>query len=241
MKNLLALFLLLGALSLNAQTKDYSDLLSLFVDEKFEKCLRKAEDYTLSDKTKAAPLPYLFMSRCFYEMSKRDEFKETYPKANSDCFKYISKYAQMAKKKPDEARMEEFQDYLNELRKFGISEAEDRIGKGKVSNAKFYFDAMADIDPKDVGALIMYAYCLEFAKDKKSTLSFDKAKELLTKGEASTDQEVQKDFLKYALIFYSTKLSEKGSNDAALEWMNLGDSYFKGDAEYKAAKSLIGG
>ncbi|MEY3835453.1 MAG: hypothetical protein RI989_881 [Bacteroidota bacterium] len=70
MKKLLLFVFLIGSLKSFAQT-DYPDLLAMFVDEKYEKCLYKAEKYTLNEKTKKDPLPYLFMSRCYFEMSKR--------------------------------------------------------------------------------------------------------------------------------------------------------------------------
>ena len=74
------------ALSAVAQG-DYNDLLELLVDEEYEKLLYKAEKYTLSDKTKKDALPYVYMSMAYYEISKRDEFAEKYPKAFKESLK----------------------------------------------------------------------------------------------------------------------------------------------------------
>jgi len=87
-------FLILAFIAMSsaqAQTEnDYKDLLTLFVTEKYEKCLYKAEGYTLDEKTKKDPLPYMFMSRCFYEMSRRDEFKEKYQIGRASCRERVS-------------------------------------------------------------------------------------------------------------------------------------------------------
>ncbi|MFM7682425.1 MAG: hypothetical protein ACKO7P_06735 [Bacteroidota bacterium] len=139
MKNIFTLLLLSLATFANAQKTQYDDLLSLFVDEKYVKCLQKAESYTLSDKTKGHPLPFLFVSRCYYEISKIDDakMKEDYANAGKDCFTYISKYFQAATVKTkdknckecepalsykDEARVDEFKDYFLELRKLAYSQ-----------------------------------------------------------------------------------------------------------------------
>ena len=42
--------------------KDFKDLLSAFVDKKYENVLNKAENYTLRDDTKKHTLPYLYIS-----------------------------------------------------------------------------------------------------------------------------------------------------------------------------------
>ena len=51
MKKLLLFIFLMGSLKSFAQN-EYPDLLAMFVDEKYEKCLYKAEKYTLNEKTK---------------------------------------------------------------------------------------------------------------------------------------------------------------------------------------------
>ena len=61
-----SLFTMLYSLGSFAQS-DYNDLLLMYVDEKYERCLYKAEKYTLDEKTKKEPLPYLFMSMSYFQ------------------------------------------------------------------------------------------------------------------------------------------------------------------------------
>ena len=57
---------LLGLFQISfAQEKnEFEELLLLFVDEEYEKCLRKAEKYTLDKETRREPMPYLYIAMC---------------------------------------------------------------------------------------------------------------------------------------------------------------------------------
>ena len=56
---------LLGSASF-AQKHVYEDLLVMYVDEKYDKCIAKAEGYTMADDTKKDALPFLYMSMWFF-------------------------------------------------------------------------------------------------------------------------------------------------------------------------------
>ncbi len=77
--------------SLNAQ-EDYMDLLLLFVDEKYDVCYGKAMKYTGKDKTKADPLPYLYIAMSSFEMSQDHKYTNVYPKAYKTAISYSAKY-----------------------------------------------------------------------------------------------------------------------------------------------------
>ena len=87
-RTLLVIMALAYTLSGVSQKGVYEDLLVMYVDEKYEKCLGKAESYTLKESTRKDPLPYLYMSMCFFEMSKLEKFDEDYPKAFRSSLKY---------------------------------------------------------------------------------------------------------------------------------------------------------
>lgn len=240
MKNLFAvLFYVFNLVSASyAQTdKDYKDLLTIFVSDKFEKCLYKAEGYTLKEETKKDPLPYLFMSRCYFEMSKRDEFKEKYPNAFKDAMKYISKYGSKDK---DHKYAAEYEDFFIDLRKAAIAEAETMMDTEKFSKAKQLYDQLVDIDPNDAGANLMLGLAFGALKSKKeSETAIKKAKEILTEKKASQSPE-QLGLLREALTRHATALSAT-SKDIAKEWLDLGMEYFADDKEYKITYDTIVG
>ncbi len=239
MKKLFAvLFFALTIGSALAQTdKDYKDLLTMFVSEKYEKCLYKAEGYTLKDETKKDPLPYLFMSRCYFEMSKRDEFKVKYPNAFKDAMKYISKYGSKDKERKYAA---EYEDFFSALRAAAMAEAETMMDTQKFSKAKQIYDQLLDMDANDAGSQLMLGLALGALKSKKeSAAAIDKAKEILVAKQASKGKE-QLALLKEAITRHATTLS--GSNkDEAKEWLDYGMEYFAEDKEYKVTYDTIVG
>ncbi len=234
-------FLILALMTVStgwAQTdNDYKDLLTMFVGEKYEKCLYKAEGYTIDEKTKKDPLPYLFMSRCFYEMSKRDEYKVKYPNAFKDAMKYISKYGSKDKEKK---YLAEYEDYFGQIRAAAIAEAETMMDTQKYSKAKQLYDQLLDIDPNDAGAQLMMGIVFNLLKAKKeSEVAIGKAKVILSEKKAGTTKE-QLGLLKYALTMHATNLAGT-SKDAAKEWLDWGMEYFPEDKEYKVTYDTIVG
>jgi len=241
MKKLFAVLFFAFSLAngLLAQTdNDYKDLLTLFVDEKYEKCLYKAEGYTLNEKTKKDALPYLFMSRCYYEMSKLDQFKEKYPNAFKDSMKYISKYGTKDKEHQYAA---EYEDFFGDLRAAAISEAETHMDSQKYSKAKQIYDQLLDMDPNDAGAQLMLGLAFGALKSKKEAeMAIKKSKDILTEKKAGQSKE-QLGLLKEALTRHATALNDAGSKEVAKEWLDLGMEYFKDDREYKVTYDTIAG
>lgn len=253
MKKLLLFFFILGSLtSLNhaqaqpqpkgkktVQQDPFPDLLALFVDEKYEKCLYKAEKYTMKDATMAQGLPYLFMSRCYYEISKlgTEELKEKYPSASKDCLKYASKYISKDKEKTFYA---EYEDYFTEIRSFAINEGEVNFGNQKYSQGKTFFKYLTDWDANDAGAWIWMGLSLQMAKQKKEAeAAFKTAEKLLKDKTCSIEMKVQKDFLKNTLISYSTRLYTEGSKSEAQKWLIYGRDWFMDDKEYQVTYSQL--
>jgi hypothetical protein len=239
MKHLLIALLASLSLTASAQQK-YDDLLALFVDGKYEKCLEKSEKYTLNDKTSKDALPYLFMSRCYFEMSQRSEFSERYPTAQKECFKFASKYITK-----DKTRQfyPEHEDYFVKLRTTVTALAETDLDNKKWNSCKAYYEHMTKWDPNDAGALIMMAESLQGAKKGKTDKIIDglytKAEKLLQDKTCSVDNEDQLKFLKYALIYHAEMLNSSSSNSEAQKWIELGNNWFGDDKEYQVTYKQI--
>lgn len=240
MKKFIALLFFAAALaspSFAQPGKNYEDLLKLFVDDKFEKCLYKAEGYTLDEKTKKDPLPYLYVSRCYFEMSKRDEFREKYPNSFKDAMKYLSKYGSKDKEKQFAA---EFEDFFAAIRMAAMAEAETMMETNKATKAKQLYDNLLDLDPNDAGAQLALGLAFQSLKSKKeSEDAFKKAKAILAEKKAGTTKE-QLILLKDALTRHATALAGT-SKESAKEWLELGMEYFPDDKEYKLTYDTIVG
>ncbi|MEN9347069.1 MAG: hypothetical protein RLZZ77_580 [Bacteroidota bacterium] len=227
------LFLLLFAVGYvlpSVAQQDYKDLLNYFVDEKYEKVLSKAEIYMAGEKTKKDPLPYLFTSMAYFEMSKQDKYKANYPDAFKNAQKFIAKYASKDKELTYAA---EYEDFFTELRTAIINEGELMMDQLKYTKAKSSYGYLVDMDPNDAGAHIMLGMAFKYMKSKKEAdASFAAAKKLLTEKTCSIEKKEQKDFLKAALINVATAASEGGSRSEAKAWMDLGLELFKDDKEF---------
>lgn len=223
----------------NAQAGDYRDLLTLFVDEKFDKVVEKATRYTEGEKTKKDALPYLFISMSYFEMSKRDKWKTKVPDAFKLSLKSIKSYA---KYDPQREFASEYEDFFAELRTALIADGELMLDQQKFTKAKTDYQYLLNLEANDAGAQIYLGITLVAMKSKKEAdMAFAAAKKMLTEKTASTATPELKNFLKAALITYALQLSDAGSSSTAKEWMELGLDIFKDDKEYNVTYETVAG
>lgn len=234
MKKLLTLtaFLVLHVAAI-AQKHVYEDLLVLYVDEKYEKCLAKAEAYTLAEATKKDALPFLYMSMCLFEMSKQEKYAADYPKAKRDALKWAEKYR---KKDKDKEFFGNYEDYWAELNTASFQDGENFLDDPKgVSKAKQIFDGMTGYYPENPGAWLMLAMCQYKSNLVKegdlSVKEFDKA--VAAAGDIGTLPKDQKVLLKNALIRYADYLVSKGMRDRAKQYAVIGKDQFMEEPDFK--------
>lgn len=229
-KFLLLMSVLFASISFFSQN-DYEDLINLRVDEKYEKLLFKSEKYILSEKSKKDPLPYLFMSIGYYEISKLAEFSEEYPKAFKNALKYAVKYV---KKDKNSEFYDDYNDYFEELRHSTMIEAEALYDQEKYSKVKGFSKYLYKIDDNDLGAWVLNGLCLERMKyAKESSVALAKAKELFDTVGCDNLTPEQLTLLKQSLIKLGEYYAEIGKNSEAKEWMELGMENFGDDDFYK--------
>ncbi len=223
---------LLGSASF-AQKHVYEDLLVMYVDEKYDKCIAKAEGYTMADDTKKDALPFLYMSMCFFEMSKREQYAVDYPHAARDAMKWAEKYR---KKDKEREFFANYEDYWAELNTTATQTGENLLDDPKgLSKAKQIFDAMTGYYPENPGPWLLLAmsqYKSNLAKEGDlSVAQFDKV--IAAAGDLSTLPRDQKVTLKNALIRYADYLTSKGMRDRAKQYAALGKDVFMEEADFK--------
>ena len=223
--------------SAQAQKQPYEDLLVKYVDEKYEDCLAKAFNYTDKEDTKKDPLPYIYVSMCYYEMSKIEKFRamEEYKKCDKDAVKYAEKYR---KKDKNKEFFDNYADFWSELnlmaQEAGINAYEDPKG---LSKAKQWFDGMTNYYPENPGPWIMLALTMykgNLMKEGDAAIAkFQPA--LDAAGGIGLLPDDQKKLMKTALINYATYLDGKGNKSKAKETLEIGKDFFMDDAEFKGA------
>lgn len=139
--------LLIGINLSNAQVKGgdpmFDKLFDLFVLEKYEDCAYKAENYTLKEKYRRAPEPYLYLSMCFFQISKTDYDVEDYKDPLKDALKYAYKFR---KKDKDTAVYNENKAYFNTLKAAGIVRVRSYYDDQKYRKSSYFCNSILKFD-----------------------------------------------------------------------------------------------
>ena len=163
------LYLIVNLLTNNliSQTDNsYEDLLVMYVNEDFKNCYKKSLKYTVKDKTKKDPLPYLFISKACYEMSQDHKYTEEFPKARKTALSYAVKYR---KKDKEYNFKEDAEEFINGFKLNIIEELENYLEEGTdktYSKAVGLTKRACDIDPDDYGAKLLYSILCTITKNK---------------------------------------------------------------------------
>lgn len=232
------LFTILSLIMLNIWAQpdnNYMDLLVNYVDGNYEKCLKVADKYISKDETKIDPLPYLYMSMSFYEMSRDHKYIEDYPNAYRECLNYLARYRKKDKAFAYKNDSEEFIEKIKfelaeEIENYELSGTEKDYRKSKSLLKK-----LTKIDPSDMGVQLMLGVHYIYAKDKSSGKTelkealprLEKLGSEISFGDLSASQQY---FLKEGLIAYYNYLSGYAEDEAA-EVFLIGKKYFNSERD----------
>lgn len=222
-----------------AQKHVYEDLLVLYVDEKYEKCIYKAEGYTVNDATKKDALPFLYISMCLFEMSKLEKYQADYPKAGRDALKWAEKYR---RKDKDLEFFHNYEDFWSALNTYAFDRGEMELDDPKgLSRARQAFTSMTKYYPENPGPWLMLAVAQHKANLAReadlSVQAFDKA--FAAAGDVKRLPRDQQKALKVALIRYADLMLEKGRRDEARKYLALGKDHFMGEDDFKGAYNAV--
>ena len=212
-------------------SQEYMDLLLLFVDEKYDVCFSKSMKYTIKDKTKKDPLPYLYVAMSSYEMSKDHKYTNLHPKAFKNAISYTTKYR---KKDKEYKYKSDASPFIDKFKSELTEEVENYImekTESSYSKASSLAKKICYMDPDDYGAKLLYSHLCFLIKDKTTGKEYFKiCKEKLT--EMSDNKfglkylsKSQQYILRFALIetahFYKAKNPSQSK-----EILELGKHFF---------------
>lgn len=222
------LLLLIAIISINAASaqRDYDDLLELIVDEKYERCLVKADKYIYDEDTKKDPLPYLYSAMAMFRInaSEDESVKEKYPKASKEALKFASKYA---KKDKESEFYAEFTDFFVELRAATYEEAENYDAEEKYTKSKGLYKYLTVIDPNDPAAVIYQGFTEWALRSKREAEeSFEAAKKILNEKGIDHLEDDQVTRLRIGIMMIAEYFEANGERALAVEWMKIGQKFF---------------
>lgn len=216
------------------QAQEFEDLLNLYIDEKYEKLTQKAYNYTQNDKYRKNPIPYIYCSMGYYEMSKDMSYMEDYPRAQNDALKYAIKFRKKDKKLE---HWDDHQDYISELRTTVLEDAENQLGTEKtIKKAHKIYRYLTDLDPSDGAAWLMRGYCearMRMVTEAGKHVNKKAGTIILGLNKIEDLHEEQQNLMKFGLITYSGYLLDNGMTDSAKTVIDLGFKWFEEDDAYK--------
>ncbi len=223
-----------------AQPDQFDDLLILYVDEEYEKLLKRAERYTENSDTRRDPRPVLYLSKAYFEMSKRDEYTDKYPRAFRDALKYASRYSRRDKERE---YFDENRDFLNELRGEAMREAGLFMSGNDVrgmSQAARIYKALVDLDSEDAGAAMIYSAVLyKINRRGEADVVMREMAPKLPHIDFDRMTDDQKEMLKFGTIHYAEYLKDQGMLDSARVTMRIVEPYFEDDNEFQLSMEEI--
>lgn len=170
----LLLLMFISASGFYAKADNFDELLILFVDEEYEKCLKKCEKFMDKKRTRREPLPYLYAAMSYYEMSKRTKYQDEYPKAFKEAMKYAGKFV----RKDDEKKYrDEHEWFIPELTKVAHESALNYYLDGKASKAATLYRRILKIDEDNLAAHIMKY--VSYMKDDKRSKAYRVEREIV--------------------------------------------------------------
>lgn len=225
-----------------AQSHPYEDLLILYVDEEYPKCVQRAERYTDRANTHRDALPYLYASMCYFEMSKIPKYQEMaeYKHADREALKWAAKFRRKDKNNEFFPNYEDYWTSLNTVaQEMGINLLEQQ----QYSKAKTQFQRITRYNPENPGAWQMLALAQAGMNNKRDAAeSMKKYQEALDAVPNIAQLPVdQRKLLRAGLILSAEDLLQAGRLDSARATVAVGDPYFLDNAEFKALYDELAG
>ncbi len=239
MKNLILVFaILLCAGTSLAQPPVYDDLKILYADADYEKLIKKAEAYTLKDKTSKDALPYIWLAKGLYKISLSDISDEKYKNAYKDALKYMGKGIKYDIKYNEMMTVREHEEFLHELQSSLQMRVEQEMATGDVGGFKKGFSWALKYDKITTnGIVVKYVAgaCKYNSGDKPGARRDWQEGEALLKDVESVEgwSEADKNMMKMGVLHSAKAMMEANQKDSARALLGKVAQWFEGDSDWQ--------
>lgn len=232
MKKLLTLFMTVLLATMVFGQNQYQELLILKADGNWDKLIKKAEQYTLSDKTHKDPAPYYYLSYGLYKMSFKANRDEKYKKAYKDAFKAIGK---MLRYDESGTAQQKYAEYIITLKTSLLELIQNDIDAGQPKRAFGWAMRMYKFGREYPPALFLDA-ALRYEKRDRTTarIRWEAGEKLLKDTDINSWSEIDKKVLQLGLYLSAKFLKKDLQTKQAKKMMNIGAPYFEGDEVWDA-------
>lgn len=221
--------------------KKYPELLNLYMDGDYEDIIKKVEEggmfsKAITEKARQQPLPYVYLAKAYYEMSKIDKYSEKYSRAFKNCLRYTARFVQRDEKKKfidDHAR------FLAQVRRECMQIGKMHYEKGtqekrQYRKARYFYEKMQDFSPGDPSPYYMEGLTwIKQDVSRQAKRAFKKGHELYDELSSVSDLEKdQQDLFKFFSKEYSRYLLKEGMRDSARTVIKKTNGQFKDDEDF---------
>jgi len=219
------------AFSAPAQEDPYKDILFLIIDGEYESAVKQAERITSRDKTRREPVPYIYASMAYFEMSKKEEFQEDYPRAFRDAITAAYKARRYDR---ENEHFPKHANYINELKAEIMREAIYLFQSEQWRKSTTYAKYVTRIDPNDVSALLLTGISEVNARNlHQAKTTFETAEEALKEfSDSDIAFENRMSYL-FAVLEYAKLMEKDGNKAQAQPYLDAIASVYEDDAEFQ--------
>ncbi|OIQ35202.1 MAG: hypothetical protein BM555_04165 [Crocinitomix sp. MedPE-SWsnd] len=217
-----------------AQPPTYDDLIILYADNAYDKLLKKAEKYTQGKDSKKDALPFLYMAKCNFQMSKDQKWLEKYPKAFNDAIRFAGN---VIKKDKEGVIVEENKEFFIDLKTAVVEDIKNLVEEGSYAKLMGYIAKLHRFSKDDVGSYFLRAAAQYQEKDKGGAkLSQKEAWERLEAVESVDGwSDIDKEMLRVGVIEYcNAQINVMRQETAAKDLLGKVKQWLEDDEDFMA-------
>ncbi len=224
------MFMFTSVHKIDAQEDQYKDLLFMIIDGDLEKALKKAGKYAEKADKRTDPVPFAYLSMAYYEISKRNEMSEDYPRAFLNAIKNASKFVRYDREK---AFVGQFDDYLSELNIDVMREARYYFETENWRRCVTYAKYANKMDPDNLSAMLIKGVAEWKSRNEyQAKTTFEEAALVLANYTDTSMSGAEADHLRFSLLQYAKLMKEQGDKEKAAPYLDLGKEEFGDDPEF---------
>lgn len=231
---LLLLFIVGSVINANAQPPGYDDLVIYYADGDYERLLKTAEKYTLKDDTKKDAIPFLYLAKCNFEMSKDQKWLERYPKAYNDAIRFAGN---TIKKDKEGVVYQENIQFFTDLKTAVVEDIKNLVDEQAYMKLMGYIAKLHRFAKDDLGSYFLKAGAQYMEKDKSGgKISQQEAWARLEEVQSVDDwRPIDFEMLRIGVIVYcDAQINEMRQPDAAKDLLGRVKQWLEKDPIFMA-------
>ncbi len=240
MKNILYTLILILTVNTSFSQSQYDDLRILYADGSYEKLVKAADKYTLSDKTKKDPMPYMWLSKGLYKLHVGGNTDPAFKNAYKESINAMNKFIKMDKTGEYLSDVDN-QEFLDVIQGSVVEQIENELSSANFKKSLSWVTSYKKISQNLLGQMLMEGACKFRSDDKTTAFTLWKTVDSQLKGVTSIENwtKADKQMLKLGAIHTAECYVSIKKVDNAKDLLNKVAQWFEDDSTFKDAYNNI--